>query len=48
VAELPAPDPRLSALAAAQGRFAVIVGSETLILPADESIARVLALCGVK
>jgi hypothetical protein len=46
-AELTAPDPRLAALAAATDRFAARTGDEVLRLPMDESVRRVLSLCGV-
>lgn len=46
-ANLHAPDPRLSALAATTDRFAVRAGDDVLRLPMDESARRVLALCGV-
>ena len=46
-ANLPAPDPRLTSFAAATDRFEVSVGDAHLLLPMDESVKRVLALCGV-
>ena len=46
--ELTAPDPRLSALAAATDRFAVTGGGETLVLPMHAILRHTLSLCGVK